>query len=232
MIELTRHARGGGLDGALVTPPYFVKLTDDEIFAHFATVCEAPDLPVCLYNIPGNAVNVMSPGLVGRLADAGPRWSRSRRAPGTGTTSTRRYLAVRDRLRVFCGPSSVFGVPAVLLGADGVIDCFPNVWAPGGLDLYDAARDGTSSRRPSTCRPSDGGSPICSRAEAARSIRRPRRPWTCWASRAAARRGRRCGRWRGRRSRGFAAGWSSWACSTLAAPRPTGTGQGRKVSVP
>ena len=51
-------------------------------------------------------------------------------------------LAVRDHLRVFCGPSSIFGVPAVLLGADGTIDCFPNVWAPGGLDLYHAARAG------------------------------------------------------------------------------------------
>jgi 4-hydroxy-tetrahydrodipicolinate synthase len=49
---------------------------------------------------------------------------------------------VKDRIRVFCGPSSIFGVPAVALGADGVIDCFPNVWAPGCLDLYYAARDG------------------------------------------------------------------------------------------
>ena len=54
---------------------------------------------------------------------------------------------MQDRLRVFCGPSSVFGVPAVLAGADGVIDCFPNMWAPGGLDLYYAARDGRSRRR-------------------------------------------------------------------------------------
>jgi dihydrodipicolinate synthase/N-acetylneuraminate lyase len=49
---------------------------------------------------------------------------------------------VQDRLRVFCGPSSVFGVPAVQAGADGVIDCFPNMWAPGCLDLFYAARDG------------------------------------------------------------------------------------------
>jgi 4-hydroxy-tetrahydrodipicolinate synthase len=35
----------------------------------------------------------------------------------------------------------MFGVPAVALGADGTVDCFPNVWA-GCLDLYFAARDG------------------------------------------------------------------------------------------
>ena len=56
------------------------------------------------------------------------------------------YLAVRDRLRVFCGPSSVYGVPAVELGADGTVDCFPNVWSPGGLDLYHAPKAGEDER--------------------------------------------------------------------------------------
>ena len=49
---------------------------------------------------------------------------------------------VKDRLRVFCGPSSIFGVPATLAGADGLIDCFPNVWAPGCLDLWHKTQAG------------------------------------------------------------------------------------------
>ena len=49
---------------------------------------------------------------------------------------------VHDRIRVFCGPSSVFGVAATLAGADGLIDCFPNVWAPGCLDLWHATKAG------------------------------------------------------------------------------------------
>ena len=36
----------------------------------------------------------------------------------------------------------MFGVAGVLLGADGAIDCFPNMWLPGGIELYYAARDG------------------------------------------------------------------------------------------
>jgi 4-hydroxy-tetrahydrodipicolinate synthase len=51
-------------------------------------------------------------------------------------------IGVRERIRVFCGPSSIYGVPAVAAGADGFIDCFPNVWSPGGLDLYHAAKAG------------------------------------------------------------------------------------------
>jgi 4-hydroxy-tetrahydrodipicolinate synthase len=54
-------------------------------------------------------------------------------------------IAVKDRLRVFCGPSSVFGAPAVSLGADGTVDCFPNVWA-GCLDIYHATKAGKAKK--------------------------------------------------------------------------------------
>jgi dihydrodipicolinate synthase/N-acetylneuraminate lyase len=141
VIELTRHAETVGCDGALVMPPYFVKLTDDEMIAHFRMVSDAVGLPLCLYNIPGNAVNAISPDLARRLADL-DRVVAIKESSGDWNTFYATHLAVRDRLRVFCGPSSIFGVPAVLLGADGLIDCFPNVWTPGGLDLYHATRAG------------------------------------------------------------------------------------------
>ena len=41
----------------------------------------------------------------------------------------------------------MFGVPAVALGADGTIDCFPNMWSPGGLDLYHAVARGEHGAR-------------------------------------------------------------------------------------
>jgi 4-hydroxy-tetrahydrodipicolinate synthase len=138
-VALTRHAEAAGCDGALILPPYFVKLSDDEIFAHFADVCAQIGLPVVLYNIPGNAVNAITPALAARLADL-ERVVAIKESSGDWNNYYGTYLAVHERLRVYCGPSSVFGVPAVQLGADGTIDCFPNVWQRGGLDLYFAAK--------------------------------------------------------------------------------------------
>ena len=140
-IMLTRAAHDAGCDGGLVLPPYFVKLSDDEIFAHYEALSKAVDGPVMLYNIPGNAVNALSPALVRRLADL-DRIVGVKESSGDWNNYYATAIAVQDRLRVFCGPSSVFGVPAVQAGADGVIDCFPNMWAPGCLDLYYTARDG------------------------------------------------------------------------------------------
>jgi 4-hydroxy-tetrahydrodipicolinate synthase len=137
-IRLTEAVARAGADGALVLPPYFVRLTDAEIFVHFETVGRASPLPIMLYNIPGNAGNVLHPALTARLADI-DQVVAIKESSGDWNLFYGTLLAVKDRLRVFCGPSSVFGVPAVLAGADGTIDCFPNVWSPGGLDLYFAA---------------------------------------------------------------------------------------------
>ncbi len=144
-VALTLHAETLGCDGALLVPPYFVKLTDDEIVAHYTEVCAATGLPVVLYNIPGNAVNALTPALVARLADI-DRVVAVKESSGDWNNYYGTYLAVHERLRVFCGPSSVFGVPAVELGADGTIDCFPNVWRGGGLDLYFAPARGDKAR--------------------------------------------------------------------------------------
>ena len=144
-VALTRHAEAAGCDGALILPPYFVKLSDDEIFAHFADVTGAIGLPVVLYNIPGNAVNAITPALAARLADL-ERVVAIKESSGDWNNYYGTHLAVHERLRVYCGPSSVFGVPAVQLGADGTIDCFPNVWQRGGLDLYFAAKAGETEK--------------------------------------------------------------------------------------
>jgi len=140
-IALTMQAEKAGCDGALILPPYFVKLTDDEIYAHYADVTGRIGLPVMLYNIPGNAVNYLTPKLVARLGQL-ERVVAVKESSGDWNNFYGTFLAVHETLRVFCGPSSVFGVPAVELGADGVIDCFPNVWDEGGQTLFEAARDG------------------------------------------------------------------------------------------
>lgn len=144
-VALTRHAEAAGCDGALILPPYFVKLSDDEIYAHFADVTGEIGLPVVLYNIPGNAVNAITPALAARLADL-ERVVAIKESSGDWNNYYSTYLAVHERLRVYCGPSSVFGVPAVQLGADGTIDCFPNVWQRGGLDLWFAPHAGETEK--------------------------------------------------------------------------------------
>ncbi len=139
-LAFAQMAADAGADGVLVLPPYFVKLTDDEVFVHFAAVSAGSPLPIMAYNIPGNAVNAISPALAKRLATL-DKVVAIKESSGDWNNFYGTLLAVRNELRVFCGPSSVFGVPAVTLGADGTVDCFPNVWK-GCIDLFHSARAG------------------------------------------------------------------------------------------
>jgi len=141
VIEQIHAAKAAGCDGVLVLPPYFARLTDAEIIAHYERIDAEAVLPIVLYNIPGNAGNALTPALADRLADL-DRVVAIKESSGDWTNFHDTLLRVRDRIRVFCGPSSVFGTAATLAGADGLIDCFPNVWAPGCLDIWYATRDG------------------------------------------------------------------------------------------
>jgi 4-hydroxy-tetrahydrodipicolinate synthase len=135
VIELIKAAQDVGADGALVLPPYFVQLSDDEIFANFEAISDAVTLPIVLYNIPQVATNTITPELALRLS-ALDQVVAIKESAGNWNNFHKTAMAVRHELRVFCGPSSVYGAASIGAGADGFIDCFPNVWAPGGLDLY------------------------------------------------------------------------------------------------
>lgn len=135
VVDQISAAKDVGADGALVLPPYFAKVTEAETIAHFEAIADRSDLPVVLYNIPGNAGNAITPDVADRLADH-DKVVAIKESSGDWNNFHATLNRVKDRIRVFCGPSSTIGVAATLAGADGLIDCFPNVWTPGCLDLW------------------------------------------------------------------------------------------------
>lgn len=67
-IRLTKAAAEAGADASLLIAPYYNRPTQDGLYAHYAAVAEAVDLPQIVYNIPGRcAVNIL-PETVARLA--------------------------------------------------------------------------------------------------------------------------------------------------------------------
>jgi 4-hydroxy-tetrahydrodipicolinate synthase len=140
VIAAMDDAAAEGVDAALVMPPYFAHLARPEMVAHFRAVDAAAPLPVMLYNIPGNAWNALTPDLVDELADL-ENVVAIKESSGDWLNFHQTLTRAGDRLRVFCGPSSTIGMPAMLAGCDGLIDCFPNVWTDL-LDLWEMVRRG------------------------------------------------------------------------------------------
>lgn len=140
VLEIAHAAKEAGCDAALVTPPYFVRVNDSELVAHYERVARDAPLPVMVYNIPGNAGNALTPAVADILADI-PQIVAIKESSGNWNTFHGVLNAAGDRVKVFCGPSSVFGVAATLAGADGLIDCFPNMWTDC-LRIWDTTRAG------------------------------------------------------------------------------------------
>ena len=67
-ISLTRHAKQAGADAVLSVTPYYNKPTQEGIYRHFASIAEAVDIPIVLYNIPGRSVVDISVETMGRLS--------------------------------------------------------------------------------------------------------------------------------------------------------------------
>jgi 4-hydroxy-tetrahydrodipicolinate synthase len=68
-VDLTRHAKQAGVDGALLITPYYNKPTQEGLYRHFKHVAEAVDLPILLYNVPGRTSVNMLPATVARLRE-------------------------------------------------------------------------------------------------------------------------------------------------------------------
>lgn len=67
-IAATLQAEEMGADGALIVTPYYNKPTQEGLYRHFAAVCQATRLPICVYNIQGRTGQNLHTETLRRLA--------------------------------------------------------------------------------------------------------------------------------------------------------------------
>jgi 4-hydroxy-tetrahydrodipicolinate synthase len=67
-IELARHAKTIGADAALIVTPYYNRPSQEGLYAHFAAINEAVQIPVLVYNVPGRTSVDISNETLARLA--------------------------------------------------------------------------------------------------------------------------------------------------------------------
>jgi 4-hydroxy-tetrahydrodipicolinate synthase len=68
-IDLTRHARAAGAKAALVVTPYYNRPSQEGLYAHYAAIAEAVNLPLVIYNVPARTgVDIANETLV-RLSE-------------------------------------------------------------------------------------------------------------------------------------------------------------------
>jgi len=68
-IQHMKTAKAAGAAAALVVAPYYNRPSREGIYAHFARLAEASDLPIILYNVPGRTVSDIDVDTMARLAE-------------------------------------------------------------------------------------------------------------------------------------------------------------------
>lgn len=68
-IRLSKKMEELGADALSVITPYFLKPTDENLYAHYKAIAQSVHIPIILYNIPKATGCLLDPKLVDRLAD-------------------------------------------------------------------------------------------------------------------------------------------------------------------
>ncbi|THD65014.1 4-hydroxy-tetrahydrodipicolinate synthase [Phenylobacterium sp.] len=67
-IELTQHAKAIGADAALIVTPYYNRPSQEGMYAHYAAIAEAVQLPILVYNVPSRTGVDISNDTLARLS--------------------------------------------------------------------------------------------------------------------------------------------------------------------
>jgi 4-hydroxy-tetrahydrodipicolinate synthase len=124
-IDLTRHAKEAGADGALLITPYYNKPTQEGLYRHYKAIAEAVDLPLVLYNIPGRTGVNMLPSTIARLSVIKTIVG-VKEGSGSVQQASDVVQMCGERLTVLAGDDSLT-LPMMAVGAKGVITVTANL---------------------------------------------------------------------------------------------------------
>ena len=139
-VSLSVQAEQAGADALLVVSPYYNKGTEEGLFAHYLSIAHAVSIPVILYNVPSRTGVDIPVSVYKRLSQV-PNIVGVKEA-GTDLT---KLIEIRNA----CGPNFTvwtgnddLTVPAISLGAQGVISVASNICPREMSIMTDAALDG------------------------------------------------------------------------------------------
>ena len=124
-LEKSRKYHDLGADGLLLIAPYYNQANDEGMYRHFATVADAIDTPVILYNVPGRTGCSISPACCARLAKH-PNIAGIKEASGNISYTAKIARLLSDDFCMFSGNDDMI-VPVMSLGGCGVISVWANI---------------------------------------------------------------------------------------------------------
>lgn len=139
-MALSREAEENGADALLVVSPYYNKANEDGLVAHYMSIAHAVKIPIILYNVPGRTGLDMPVSVYKRLSIV-PNIAGVKEASTDITKISRIIGQCPPSFSVWTGNDDLI-VPAVSLGAQGVISVLSNILPEETDIMVEAALSG------------------------------------------------------------------------------------------
>ncbi len=143
-IELTRHAKEVGADGALLISPYYNKPTQEGIYEHYREIARQTAFPLLVYNIPGRTCSNISPLTMARLAGI-PEIVGVKDACCNIVQTSEAISRCHEEFTVLSGDDALI-LPIIAVGGRGVISTTANIAPTEVGELVRASRAGDQNR--------------------------------------------------------------------------------------
>ena len=124
-IALSKAAEAAGADALLIVAPYYNKGTPESLYMHFASIANAVNIPVILYNVPGRT-GVDIPVSVYQKLSRIPNIVGVKEASSDITKIARIRCACGDDFAIWSGNDDQI-VPVIAMGGKGVISVLSNI---------------------------------------------------------------------------------------------------------
>jgi len=140
-IELTRDAAAAGADAAILVPPFYFGIPDEELYGFFADVAAADVLPVVVYNNPLYTGNSLSPALIAELMELDGVVGLKQSQDDLGQLVEVLRLAEPTGRNLCTGIDSQF-YAALCVGAHGIFSTAASIVPAAMVRLWDLVQQG------------------------------------------------------------------------------------------
>lgn len=141
-----------GLSALLVSPPAYVKPSQEGMKAHFTALAEAAPLPIIMYNVPSRTGVVMAPETVISLAKSCPALIGLKQASDDLVAFRAIRSGVPESFVLLSGDDEN-AIAMMAMGGDGLIsvigNAYPDAWAEAmDLALFGSVKEADAALKP------------------------------------------------------------------------------------
>ncbi|MBQ8375002.1 MAG: 4-hydroxy-tetrahydrodipicolinate synthase [Clostridia bacterium] len=124
-VMTAKAAQKFGADGLLAVTPYYNKCTQNGLVAYYKAICEAVDIPVIAYNVPGRTGVEIQPATMAKIAEI-PNIAGIKDAGGNMSKTMETFRLIREKCDLYSGEDAL-NLPILTCGGAGVISVLSNI---------------------------------------------------------------------------------------------------------